>query len=278
MRSAVLTGFVLVTLAVVALFVFQTPQTDTPTIALQAPAFARVAHAESGLAQETTPSFLNEAGIAAYFKAPDGISFSSEVRALFRSIETDEGDYIIGAMPVTDYDDQHDVHVYMDTSGWVMAYYLKSEPVSKVFDWKHWTGEEGAPLPTKLKRVLDDLAPKIGTPVQPVSYYHFNYPNATHITLIGDMDSGTDSFTFNLPSSFSYYEYSWSAASNCYKGVYLYLNGEQIVDGYGGFSKEGTFTAGQVPANQIHTMEITPDWCSGDEFGSGGLALVYQEQ
>lgn len=264
-----LIGSLFVGLSLVAFFGFNR-DTEHQAIQLRPPSFVGVAHAEAGLAQDTTAPFLEEAGIAAYIQAPGGITINNDVKNLYRTIEAEEDTYIIGSMAVTDYDDSQDVHVYMDTDGWVMAYYFKDVPTSKIIDWRHWEG--GSTLPTKLKRVIDDAAPVIGIPTQDVTYYHFNYPNATHMTLIAELVPGgeTDSFTIKLPTSFSYYEYSWWMGTN--KVIVYYLNEEEIaeVDNTEIYS---TFTAGQLPGDQQHTINFQTH--HGD--GYGGLALIYQE-
>ena len=85
---------------------------------LTMPAFVSVAHS-----QGNTPaaSIANEAGIAAYFQQLDGINLAA-VRGLFRTIEADEESYIVGSMQVRDYSEDWDVHVYVSTDGWVLAY------------------------------------------------------------------------------------------------------------------------------------------------------------
>ena len=99
---------------------------------LKAPSFLSVAYAEDAALEAALASiFDNEAGIAAYFKSPSAISLAS-VAPLYRTIETQTAQYIIGSMAVPEYPESEDVHVYVHTNGWVMAYYLKADPVGKI--------------------------------------------------------------------------------------------------------------------------------------------------
>src|SRR5579859_5668092 len=100
------------------------------TLQLTAPAFAETAHAESAAAG----SFLDfEAGLAAYFNASIPINIQgNQLRNVFRTIETDAPNYIIGSVPLAGYSQSNDVRVFVHASGWVVAYYPRSEPASKV--------------------------------------------------------------------------------------------------------------------------------------------------
>ena len=74
-------------------------------------------------------------------------------------------------------------HLYVHTSGWVMAYYLKSDPVGKIFDWQRYTG--GA---TSRRRVKTScvVVSQIGIAQPTMTFYHFQYPNATHMLMVAD--------------------------------------------------------------------------------------------
>ena len=117
---------------------------------LKAPPFLSVAYAQDAAPEAALASiFDNEAGIAAYFQSPSAISLAS-VAPLYRTIETQTAQYIIGSMAVPEYPEAEDVHLYVHANGWVMAYYLKADPVGKIFDWQQYTG--GTTIPTRLRR------------------------------------------------------------------------------------------------------------------------------
>ena len=136
-RSVLLVGLVLVTVLLSPLGFLnrQTVLAQEPNTALTLPPppFLSAAGTEAGSAGASVASFLDtEAGIAAYFKATGPISLN-DVKALFRTTETANSDYVIGSLPIPNYSDEQDVHVYAHVDGWVLAYYLKADVTGEVF-------------------------------------------------------------------------------------------------------------------------------------------------
>jgi hypothetical protein len=270
------------------------------TVSLQPPALVNVAQAAP--LQQTSTAFTDEAGIALYFQKPGGITLSNEIRALYRTIETESGqDYIIGQMQISDtYDDQHDAHVYISSSGWVVAYYQRDVPTSKIIDWNSWDPASST-LPTKLETVLTDVISTIGAGTPTLTYYHFGFPNANRMTLAADYqhDAGSDTFTITLPASFNYDvgERSWAVAinmTNQYFGYWsktsLLLSNTQTTDGtvgrveaaiVGWHYAESIFETGDtnllVGTDQTITVSTTDDDGRNVADGYGGVAVVYQD-
>ncbi|MBX3058499.1 MAG: hypothetical protein KF770_18710 [Anaerolineae bacterium] len=233
-------------------------------VSLQAPPFVHTAYAQG----DPTQSIVDEAGMSAYFQAPGTIDLS-DVRGLYRTIETDTGSYIIGSMAVTGYGEPHDAHVYVHVDGWVLAYYFNDEPVGKIFDTLNYTG---GPIQTKLEIILGIVANSIGigsnfTPI----YYDFRYPDATNLLLVGDYTPSyaTDEFTMKLPDIYTYYERSWAFSGS--GGSSFQLNGVTIASG--GTASWGTFTPTQLPPNQTHTITLLS--CSYCGPMKGAVLLVY---
>ncbi len=141
----------------------------------------------------------DEAGIAAYYKAPYSLNLSL-VRPMFNSIELEAADYILGSISVPNYDERFDVHVYVRSDGWIMAYYLASAPTGKMIDTRALSLNN-----TKLTIVMNNVAVTGGAPFGAVTYYHFNYPNATHMLLVGEY---SERFEITMPSTNAYYELS----------------------------------------------------------------------
>jgi hypothetical protein len=235
---------------------------------LQLPPFVDVANAQ-GVGPQAVASFLdNEAGISAYFSTTAPIDLAM-VQPAFRTIETQTPDYIIGSVAIADNPQSEDVHVYVHKDGWLLAYYLKTEPVGKIFDWRHYASGTVA---TKLDKALATVAGLIGVTTFNPTYYDFLYPNANHLILIAqDTNSGTQ-FQVNLPGSFTYYERSWSFANQDCGGswnldsvrIYRANTANELV--------WGTLSVTQLTANTFHTVTVLVDchraW--------GGLALVYR--
>jgi F0F1-type ATP synthase membrane subunit c/vacuolar-type H+-ATPase subunit K len=102
-RKLVFIGAVIVVLLVTFGLVYKpsTSANSNPVISLQRPPFVGVASAREGLAYPLAcPAGIGEklnteAGISAYYKSPDAITLS-QVRRLFRTIETETVTYTIG--------------------------------------------------------------------------------------------------------------------------------------------------------------------------------------
>jgi hypothetical protein len=259
------------------------PAKADTTFRLQAPPLVSAAEVQ-GIIE-------NEAGISAWFHTPSTINLNS-VRSSFRTIEIETTDYILGSVPVPDYDESWDVHVYVHKDGWILAYYLAQDPVGKIYDWKAYHNSGRTTISTKLENVIAVIANAAGFPFSTadVTYYDFRYPNATHLMLIVEWvytGAGrvSDFFQFKLPSSFAYYQQSWSLAHNNegYSEESWYrLNDAEIKHlksyGPGWQMAQGIFSATQLPPDQYHTVEVIIYSPYGAKiYGYGGLALVYRK-
>jgi hypothetical protein len=245
---------------------------------LQAPPFLTVAHAQEVDAAALS-AIADEAGIAAYLNVEQAIDLGKVV-GLYRSIEAQNADYILGSVTVRDYDENHDVKLYVHKDGWVMAYYPNSEPTSKIFDWRHFQGD--ATLKITLEDVLDQVVTKIGATLDGLAYYHFAFPNANAMTLIAEKAvSPADDFQVTLPSAFAYYERSWSLGvhetSCCGADGEYQLNAQPIekLSTRSWLFAQGRFSETQMKADTLHTITAKVD---SDGEAYAGLAVIYKEQ
>lgn len=235
----------------------------------------------------TQQSFLeNEAGIAAYTQLPIQIEFFY-IRNFFHTVEYETTDYIIGSLDIPDYGITDAPHVYIHQSGWVVAYYLNTEPVSKALDWKGYT--PGEAITTKLQVAIETVSDALQTAPPAIDYYDFRYPDATHLMYIMESadtdDSGTNTYQINLPQSYIYYEYSWLLGTflNWYTSGSLYLDGQQIARQEAGYGDPylpndfGYYAAAQMVPNVFHTITVEASGETFSAYAVGGLALVYQE-
>lgn len=188
-------------------------------VALEPPAFLLD---DDFTADAVGQKIQDEAGIAAYYKANNTLNLES-IRPLFNSIELESADYILGSISVPNYAEHFDVHVYVRRDGWIMAYYLKSASAAKMIDTRVNNSLES----TKLTIVMNNVAVTGGAPFGAVTYYNFNYPNATHMLLVREY---SEEFKITMPSAFSYYEVSWGGNADP-----LYIDGKyySTSDAYG---------------------------------------------
>lgn len=162
-------------------------------------------------------SFLEEeAGITAYTKL-DSIDLS-EAKEAFKNIEIEDEDYLVGSIAIADYREATDVHVYVDTSGWIAAYYVNTQPASKIIDWRHYDPSSGA-THTALERAIiaitDVLSVYVDIPY--FRYCDFRYPDADKIIIATDeivKRNGTENFQIKIPENFTIYSQSWSHYGN----------------------------------------------------------------
>lgn len=228
------------------------------SVVLQPPAFLAIANAE----EAPTAFPVDEAGIAAYFNANQPITLAN-VRDVFRTIEVETPDYIIGSVAVPDYPESEDVHVYIHRTGWLMAYYLAADPVAKIFDWRAYNGSSTG---TKIEKILTIVASEAGVPFPGATFYDFRYPNANRLMLIGETYQDGNDFTVWLPGGFVFYERSWGLFNLGYDS-YWRLNGTTVGTACGNCTNQGFLTSAQLLPGTTYTVQVDDH---------GGLALVYR--
>jgi hypothetical protein len=215
---------------------------------LVAPSFANTAFAQSS---DISTRLDNEAGIAAYINGAQNINLQ-QVVSKFRTIETQTSDYIIGSVS-TNYSDYFDAHVYVNKGGWILAYYARNDPVSKIFDVS-----AGVLSTTKLETAVDVIASAAGVSAsQGVTYYDFQYPNATKMMFVSKNTVNGGYFTIQLPSSFEYYEYSWAVqGSPCCNNIDIdgIGNPNLVMDDY--YTLYGFFNSAQMSPDVTHRITV----------------------
>lgn len=240
-------------------------------IPLKAPPFF-VAHAQDEMPESITG--LEEAGISAYFDRGATINLN-QVRGLL-VVEDETSEYIIGSIDPDDpaapnpYPESENPHVFVSTSGWVMAYYLNTDPVAKIADVYNYGG---AAINTKLEMALGRISTAIGNGSNfTATFYDFRYPNATHLLFVADTTSNTDAFTINLPGTFDYEEKSWALGTESEYST-IKLNGDVI--GQATPDIRNIYGILTLESDLTHTIEVV-DGTWGD-YTTGMIAIVYRE-
>ena len=175
------------------------------TLELQSPSFVFAASDGSveSAPSEVTAKLSEEAGISAYMETSGPFNLS-QIRGLYRTIEMETANYIIGSVDISNYAEYWDVHVYAHTDGWILGYYLNTDDTSKIVDVKSETLST-----TLLENAVRIIAGAVGNATTNLKYYDFRFPNATNILLVGEDDKDGRDFTITLPSEYIYYEISW---------------------------------------------------------------------
>lgn len=282
-----LIGMVAVVLVAAVAFTGGNQADPEAMLSLQAPSFVHAAPetGRTGAPPEVVTLLTEEAGISAYFQASAPINLD-DVRDQFRTVEVETSDYIIGSVPVPNYDETEDVHVYVHVDGWVLAYYRQEDPTAKIFDWFSYDGT--GINTTRLRNVLAVMAGAMGSPFPGPTYYDFRYPNATHMMFVvdhhtGGWDPGWDSFDILLPGNYGYFDRSWSYYADGYDNCggdspsKFTLDGDILAEydtcGDTLNFTEGTLAAAQLLPDVNHTFTLEATHI--DQL-IGGLILIYR--
>jgi hypothetical protein len=170
---------------------------------LAAPAFAQ------GVPSDQFP--MNEAGISAYVNANQGIDLG-KARTLFKGVEADTGSYVVGTVELPGHTEEMWPHVWIDKSGWILAYYPKTEPMSRIMQWYGY--QRDVITTTTLRDTVMQICQKLGINLPTfdadMHYYHFQHPEATKILIAVDTASGSDTFKFTIPYGITLYNAAWS--------------------------------------------------------------------
>lgn len=254
--------------------------------------FVKPAFAQS---MSTTPTFLdNEAGISAYVNINRSINLAVARTAYRGDPEKETSDYLVGSVSVS-LSENDDVHCFVHKEGWIVTYYGKGEPLSKIVDWNLWDKNASKLTANKLQVGLKNMTTTLGVyPVPSASYYHFQYPNANKCMIIIEtlVGKGEDSFNVTIPNDLTVYERSWSHYSqrlwNNGDGVadkhsYFKVDGNMIntISGITGVSdpvtNRGTLIGAQLFPDASHMVSVSSDYTYGSYLYGVCVALVYQE-
>jgi len=215
----------------------------------------------------------NEAGISAYTKADKSINIENAKNA-FRTIETKTSEYIIGSVEIPGLPESEDAHVYVNRSGWILAYYLKDAPVSKMVKY------DGGTITTTLADAVTKVAASAGVQYSDLKYYDFKYSGANRLMMIGDWrlnGEPADSYRFKIPSTFTLNENSHSirCRGNCW--INLDGTGTRYNDWFGHYTMPvASISYGYYPnilsPDAFHTVDYSMDYEGGHV-----TVLVYRE-
>jgi len=246
------------------------------TFPLVGPAFAQSSTSETAFLEE-------EAGISLYVNIGQPIDLAV-AKTVYRTIEKETADYIVGSIALPGLSENEDVHCFVNKDGWIVTYYLKEEPISKIVGWNLWSG--GTLTKNKLQVGLERMTNALGALVIDAKYYHFQYPNANKYMLIIEtlVGQGEDSFTITIPLELAVYERSWSHYAQCTASYYVYTSYFKIdgstINSISGVTSPvtqlGTLTVAQLSPDVEHTVSVSNN-CPGTFLYGVCVALAYQE-
>ena len=235
-------------------------------ISLAPPAFAQLA----------TLSFpMNEAGISAYVSLNATIDLA-KARGLLSAVEDATDTYVIGTVALTGNSEDMWPHVYIGKDGWLLAYYPKTEPTSKLVQWYGYTRD--AINTTTLRDTLISLARSLSLDISKMdaglTYFHFQYPDATKLLIAVDTEAGSDEFRYTVPSGVILYDAAWSHYSSATLRSNSSIDGTYICS-RGDGNNYATYISCDKVGGQFLTPGVAHNVAITCSYGWVGLALVF---
>jgi hypothetical protein len=233
-------------------------------ISLAPPAFAQTA----GLKFP-----MNEVGISAYVNMGVTIDLA-KARGLFSAVEDATDTYVIGTVVLTGNAEDMWPHVYVSKDGWLLAYYPKTEPTSKLFQWYGY--QRDVIGTTTLRDTLITLGRALSLDLSKIDtgmhYFHFQYPDATKLLFAVDtVGQDNDAFRYTIPSDVTLYDVSFSHYGVGVGGTSISsIDGTNVLVGGAGTYVYCRQAEGQyLTPNAAHTANIY------SSSGWAGLAIVF---
>ena len=235
------------------------------------------------LAQQATAFPSDEAGISAYVNVGQAIDLAKAKNAM-RGIQAEGGNYIIGIIELPGLPEEEFPHMYISSDGWILAYYSKFAPSSRIFQWYGYAG--GTITTTTLQDTIAKICPTIGVNFSQaegtIGYYHFKYPEATQITIAVERidehnTNRTDTINFSIPYEVTLYEGSWSHSTRNDYYSKVEINGTQISRINDDTGLECDYLEDQqVMPGKLYTMELYNSSVRSGYWGGVAVVFIYR--
>ncbi|MCX6093140.1 MAG: hypothetical protein NTX23_09800 [Candidatus Bipolaricaulota bacterium] len=262
----------------------------TQVFSLSVPAFAQ------SISAARFPS--SEAGISAYLKLALTLDFD-KARPFFRGIQAEGSDYLVGIVELAGLPEDVWPHLYVSKDGWLVAYYSKYDPASKLMPWKDYTG--GPIDTTTLRDALAQFTTQLLDSMQAtfsftasekdLHYYDFRYPEARAFVLAADSVDAKeplDSLRYAIPTGVTVYDGSWAhyavkqaCCPNCGGcGSNSKADDETLFTGRDGtYYKSGQLSEQALRREQAHAVTVSQwvwDYSGTDRIAGVAVAFVYK--
>ena len=128
----------------------------------------------------------DEAGITAFVFMDQAIDIQN-MQQFYNSIEKQTSSYIVGSVTPIKYEvGSEDVHFYVNSDGWFVAWHHKGAAATHIVDWKNY---QVGSVSTTLHNALAEMVVKgTGQPLSPgaIQMYDFSNPQANGMMVIAD--------------------------------------------------------------------------------------------
>jgi len=271
-------------------------------IPLVPPSFIGMASASDPIEEQETAFPELDAGISAYINTTQDIDIN-EIKSIFTLVEEVGDNYIYGIVPIDDWGGPIDVHVYADTTGWIVAYLQRTEPAAKIMQWTISTSTQTPDIAVISTTILKDAifaagdASSVWIDENEIYYYDFKFPNADGMMLFirTRADEGANIHQLQIPtnytlheSSYFHYIYYYNYYSNIWDSL-LKVDDKVInnadtstAGGSGSYTwyRHFGFYGSNIEVGSLHTIEISYTRIGNDsrDNGSAGVAtaLIYR--
>ena len=253
-------------------------------ISLATSPFIGVAGAAEAAGGDAFPE--DEAGISAYVNVNQSINITEAVKAFTQTEELSQT-HAIGIIPIDNKRGTTNVHVYVDTGGYIVAYFKDTEPASKIIKWSGMDFDNPKidfTTNAAIKAVCDKIDVYYPDIKDDIKYYDFKYPDAKKMVIFLNARSspGNEYTHIFIPSKYRLYNASYSLIDNMaytYYGDYtdLYVDGKRI-DRTGGLTVNVYDVETVLTLGEPHTIRLTViPYGSREEYGGVGTILIYKE-
>ena len=203
----------------------------------QGDAFPSGAAGFSAYYRVTNTSNLSALDKAAVDEAVMGEVKGSTYRASPASLIDTGDNYSVVSLPIHNVDQTTTaVHLYYDSEGWVVAYFLREEESSRAWQARDLDKENPAmdaidtTLLDAINVVVEDALDQPSLVAENLNFYHWAHPTATDFFMMANArgDMGTDTISFAVPESFEMQEVSvslWVSGDAC---ASVTLDGEPL--------------------------------------------------
>jgi hypothetical protein len=239
---------------------------DSGGLVLERPSFVALA-ATDGQGQQAVDFLQQEAGISAYIKVDQTIDIQ-KLRASFRVVEQLEDTYLTGQIAIPNLQENLHPHLFVTRDGWIVAYYPRTEPTSKMLAlWVSGTDTTPTLSGSTLELAIHEVLHSAGispSPLPTIKYYHFQQPAADRLMLIRDDAEREDYFQITIPSSLALFDATWAAydtASRCYDcWGGMKIDGAEIIGGNRGGSGWGIRFGDLLPWLKRDVQQTVSIW------------------
>jgi hypothetical protein len=239
---------------------------------LTPPPFIEIASAE--VPPGTGTAFhADEAGFCSWVNSGQTIDLEKAVLGYSQILEL-TSTHALGIVPVSNWRATINLYVYVDTTGYLVAYFDYNYPASRAISWsgQNFNDPSVTFLTDRAIEILCGHAGiSYGTIAGDIQYYDFNYPDAQSMLVFENTNKdGTDDYTTLLiPVTYSLYEAGYSLVNDGkYSNYYsrLFVDGVQI-DNTGSLSVSRYDLSTHLPQSESHTIRTLI-------VGTGGSATV----